>query len=296
MIIFYLLFILTFSIRGTISYLESYQQPSTSSRSLIAGEYHDADPAGQRQILKHALHNFAQHSCRPLTVYLEDPLAIPGLETLCPPHGLLLGLTAELQQMALPARIQIKNFDTKMVANCAIHFFSQKKPILNPQLSAINALTFGHLITELEKSVYTYENHHTLERLAHPAQKDCVAQLAQIKASIALLQKNLTELRIGPGDSIAGTAVAIASKSEQQDWFLSSKERNKVYQPHYTADVGLTSLAAIITILESKNDTALLCGERHAKDVSRILEHEQWTDLKGPCSFSSSLLLNRNGC
>lgn len=274
----------SFSLQATISYLESYSRPKTAYRTLLAGEIHDIDPAGQRNILKQALTTYAAHSRVPLTLHIEDPLAIAGLETLTSPRGLLLGLANELQALSLPSFIQVHNFDTKKIANCAIHFFSQPKPELNEAIQELNELSFGHLISELEQAYHSYTTHPTIQELGSHAQKDCVQQLAAISAQLKLLEKNLIDVRISPSDSLAHTAVTIAPGIKQE----------RIYKPLYQADVQLTSLAAIVTTLESKGNMALLCGERHAKDASRILEYEQWTDLCGPNSFTSNWLLHPN--
>lgn len=269
-----------FPANATISYLESYARPKTCPRTLVAGEIHDADHTGQRQILKQALAKYVSHTQKPLTLQVEDPLATPGLEQLANPKGLLLGLVKELNSASLPPCIQVKNFDTKKAANCAIHFFSQSLPKLTT--SVLDELRFGDLITELQHAQHLYANHATLENLGATAKKDCARQLAAITTQLDLLQKNLINLRISAGDSMAQTAIDLHHKSISVA---------PLYKPLYEADVGLTSLAAIVTTFESKESMALLCGERHAKDVSRIIEYEQWTDLGGPLSFSSDWLL-----
>lgn len=268
--------------QATISYLESYAHPKTGHRTLVAGEIHDADPAGQRQILKQALAKYASRTQAPFTLHIEDPLAIAGLEQLANPKGLLLGLVKELNNASLPSSIHVKNFDTKKAANCAIQFFCQAPPKLDLASPEINKLSFGHLITELEQAAHIYSNHSTLQNLGTLAKNDCSRQLAVISANLELLQKNLINLRISAGDSMAQTAIDLHNKSISVI---------PIYKPLYEADVGLTSLAAIVTAFKSKENMALLCGERHAKDVSRIIEYEQWTDLSGPLSFSSDWLL-----
>lgn len=281
MYILILLLTLTFSIQGTISWLESYA--CTKSQPIvarIAGETHDTDPANQRKVLIDSLKNYAHKTNKPLTVSIEDPLAIPGLEKLSPPRGLLLGLATQLQELELPKQICIQNFDTKKAANCAIHFFCQAAPKLTT--SVLDELRFGDLITELQHAQHLYANHATLENLGATAKKDCARQLAAITTQLDLLQKNLINLRISAGDSMAQTAIDLHHKSMSVA---------PLYKPLYEADVGLTSLAAIVTTFESKESMALLCGEHHAKDVSRIIEYEQWTDLGGPLSFSSDWLL-----
>lgn len=269
---------------ATISYLESYTRPKTSTRTLLAGEIHDADHMGQRQILKQALVKYAAHTQAPLILHVEDPLAIPGLEQLTSPKGLLLGLVKELKEASLPPFIQVKNFDTKKAANCAIHFFCQAVPKLTA--SALDELRFGDLITELEQVRHSYADHVTLQNLGALAKNDCARQLAAITRDLDLLQRNLTHLRISAGDSMAQTAISLTKQGASA---------LPIYKPLYEADVNLTSLAAIVTTFESKDSMALLCGERHAKDVSRILEYEQWTDLRGPYSFTSDWLLHAIG-
>lgn len=166
MYILFLLFTTTLSINGTISYLESYAHPTQTPqiRRLIAGEIHDADHTGQKLVLKQALAKYASTTQVPLTLHIEDPLAIPGLEHL-PGKGLLLGLVSELKRSSLPSGIQVHNFDTKKAANCAIHFFSQDKPKLDSAIPELNELSFGHLITELERANDTYTTHSIVENL-----------------------------------------------------------------------------------------------------------------------------------
>lgn len=275
--------LLPFSASATISYLESYSRPKTSHTAFLAGEIHDADHAGQRQIVKQALVTYAAQSILPLSLQVEDPLAIPGLEQLVPAKGILLGLVNELKGSSLPSHIQVYNFDTKKVANCAIHFFSQSKPIHDVTIPELNELSFGHLITELESVRQWYANQATIQNLGDLAKADCVRQLALIGTNLELLEKNMRNLRISPGDSMAHMAVDLSNKGISLD---------KIYKPLYQADVQLTSLAAIVATFESKNSMALLCGERHTKDVSRILEYEQWPDLSGPCCFNNNWLLH----
>lgn len=281
MYIFILLVTLTHSIQGIISFLESSQRPNSSSIIKIAGEIHDADPSGQRAILLQSLKNYAIKTPVPLTVALEDPLAISELEQIQLPRGLLLGLTAQLQQLNLPSHVQIKNFDTKKAANCAIHFFCQTTPKLTT--SHLDEISFGNLITELEQTHELYCHHSILENLNTSARKDCTNQLAQVRNHLDLLSKALTQLQLNASDSLAHSAVNLSKKSVSL---------HKIYDPLYKADVGLTSLAAIVTTFESKNNMALVCGERHAKDVSRIIELEKWQILDGPHSFTSDWLLH----
>ncbi|GMU19447.1 MAG: hypothetical protein AMXMBFR12_06390 [Candidatus Babeliales bacterium] len=284
MYILILLVTFTHSIQGIISFLETSQRPNSSSIIKIAGEIHDADPSGQRSILIQSLKNYAVKTTTPLTVALEDPLAIPGLEQIQPQRGLLLGLTAQLQELNLPSHVQIKNFDTKKAANCAIHFFCQTTPKLTN--SILDEISFGNLITELEQTHELYRHHSILENLNTSAKKDCTNQLAQVRNHLDLLSKALTQLQLKESDSLAHSVVTLAQKSVSL---------HKIYDPLYKADVGLTSLAAIVAIFESKNNMALACGERHAKDVSRIIEFEEWKILDGPHSFTSDWLLHSMG-
>jgi hypothetical protein len=282
MYIIILSIIWAFPANATISYLESHSRPSTSNRTFLAGEIHDADPAGHRQIVKNALWVYATRTQAPLQVYIEDPLAIPGLEQLSNPKGLLLGLVNELKHTDLPAHIQVHNLDTMKAANCAIHFFSQSQPRLATSCD-LNELNFGHLLSELDQAKQAYATHSILDTLGATAEKDCNQQLATVTSSIELLEKNLTALQLTAGDSMAYATTSLAAKGISPI---------SIYKPVYEADVRLVSLAAIVTTFESKTSTALLCGERHAKDVSRIIEYEQWNDLSGPHSFTSDWLLH----
>lgn len=284
MYIYILPFILTFSIQGTISWLESYAcTGSTPIIARLAGEIHDTDQANQKNVFLDSVKQYTQKIGKPLSIQIEDPLAIHGLEKLSEPKGLLLGITAQLQELRLPSHIEIKNFDTKKAANCAIHLFCQAAPKLTSFI--LDEICFGDLITELEQAHDLYCHHPVIENLGQVAKRDCVSQLTHIKTHLEILQKNLTELKFNASDSLALSATKITKES---------LNRHKIYDPLYQADVGLTSLAAIVTTLESKSDMALLCGERHAKDVGRILEHEQWQNLNGPYSFTDSWLLHSN--
>lgn len=289
MFIFILLLTTTFPLHGTISWLGLYAAPTSGSNGItarIAGEVHDADPANQKKILQDALTLYASSTHRPITLHIEDPLAIPELSTLNPPRGLLLGLTSSLQGLGLPDSIVVKNFDTKKVANCAIHFFKSQPPNIS-EMGQLHALTFDDLMRELNAAHTSYQTHWVVERMGQKAQKDINTQLALTTSALELLQKNLRDMRVSLSDSMAQTA-----------WHSSKQTINhsRIYQPIYDADVRLTSLAAIMATLESKTDTALVCGERHAKDVSRILELENWHELDGPCSFTRNWLRNPTGC
>lgn len=282
MYILILLLTISFSLRGTISFLGSYERPNNSGIVRIAGEYHDADPARQRNIVINALSSYAQKCEQPLTLSIEDPLAIPGLEQIQPHRGILLGLTAQLQQMNFPSSIEIKNFDTKKAANCAIHFFSQQSPTLH-EIAELNSITIGHLITELCQSHEHFKNHTVIENLGELAKKDCNTQLAIIQSSLDAFTSDCIKQKISPSDSIEQVAVKYAHEQP--------RSYKQLYDHLYQADVRLTSFAALIAVYESKHNMALLCGERHAHDVSRVLSYEKWSKLHGPCSFTDQWLL-----
>lgn len=284
MYILILLFTITFSIQGTISWLGAYAQGQPGSPGItarIAGEIHDADPANQKKILEEALKLYALKTNRPLTLHIEDPLAIHELSGLAPARGLLLGLTKHLQELGLPNSITIANFDSKKVANCAIHFLRSDQNV-HQSARDFYSLTFGQLLTELDTYKNKYRTHAVIENMGEGAKKDCTAQLAAITRDLELLESNLTQLNIRGGDSIAGTSINLAKQATST---------TSLYDPLYRADVQLTSLAAIVATFESKTDMALLAGERHAKDVSRILELERWQELDGPCSFTNRWLV-----
>lgn len=282
MYILILLLTIPHTLQGTITFLESYQRPKKSGTINIAGEIHDTDPAGQRNVLIHSIKMYAQKSNRPLSVYIEDPLAIPGLEQIQPNRGILLGLTAQLQQMNFPSHITIANFDTKKAANCAIHFLSQENPRLHEK-EKFNSVTVGHLITELCRSYDQFQNHKIVSHLEYQAQKEYRKQLAVIQSSLDAFTAQCISLKISPGDSIAQTAVKYATQQP--------RSYRQLYTHVYQADVELTSFAALIATYESKNNMALVCGERHAQDVSLILNYDQWPKLYSPGSFTDHWLI-----
>lgn len=178
---------------------------------------------------------------KPLTIYVEDPTVLPGIEKLIPLKGVLPGLVQELKELDLPKNIIVKNFDQRKFSSCLLKWLHPSAPpYAFTDAPHLKDYTFGDVVSEVEGSLAQTEIR--IKEYITPATSswikgDLTNVLAQIKTSFDAFKHKLHDTQISLSDSILHTGIK---------FFVDDVTRIEEYAP-YTAG---KSKQGIISLLQ----------------------------------------------
>lgn len=150
---------------------------------------------------------------KPLTIYVEDPTVLPGIEKLIQKKGVLPGLVQELNELDLPKNLIVKNFDQRKFSSCLLKWLHPSAiPYAFTDAPHLKDYTFGDVVNEVEGSLT--QNETRIKEYITPTtsswvKNDLTNVLAQIKTSFDAFKNKLHDTQISLSDSILHTGIKL---------------------------------------------------------------------------------------
>jgi hypothetical protein len=150
---------------------------------------------------------------KPLTIYVEDPTVLPGIEKLIQVKGVLPGLVKELNELDLPKNMIVKNFDQRKFSSCVLKWLNPSAaPYAFTDAPHLKDYTFGDVVNEVEGSLAQTETR--IEEYITPTsgswvKADLTNVLARIKTSFDAFKNKLHDTQISLSDSILHSGIKL---------------------------------------------------------------------------------------
>lgn len=150
---------------------------------------------------------------KPLTIYVEDPTVLPGIEKLIQVKGVLPGLVQELNELDLPKNMIVKNFDQRKFSSCVLKWLHPSAaPFAFTDAPHLKDYTFGDVVNEVEGSLSETETRikeYITPTTSSWVKNDLTNVLALSKTSFDAFKNKLHDTDISLSDSILHTAIKL---------------------------------------------------------------------------------------
>jgi hypothetical protein len=150
---------------------------------------------------------------QPLTIYVEDPTVLPGIEKLIQIKGVLPGLVPELNELDLPKNMIVKNFDQRKFSSCVLKWLHPSAaPYAFTDAPHLKDYTFGDVVNEVEGSLRETETRikeYITPTTSSWVKNDLTNVLALSKTSFDAFKNKLHDTQISLSDSILHTGIKL---------------------------------------------------------------------------------------